>query len=52
MLYDTLYVPTWLIRYFDNLINPNENVKAVSLVRHGQGKELTQAAFEVFCIYL
>ena len=26
MLYNTLYVPTWLIRYFDNLINPNENV--------------------------
>ena len=28
------------------------HVKAVSLVRRGQGKELTQAAFEVFCIYL
>ena len=26
MLYNTLYVPTWLIRYFDNLINPNENI--------------------------
>ena len=26
MLYNTLYVPTWLIHYFDNLINPNENV--------------------------
>ena len=26
MLYNTLYVPTWLIRYFNNLINPNENV--------------------------
>ena len=26
MLYNTLYVPTWLIRYFDNIINPNENV--------------------------
>ena len=27
-------------------------MKAVSLVRRGQGKELTQAAFEVFCVYL
>ena len=26
MLYNTLYLPTWLIHYFDNLVNPNENV--------------------------
>ena len=26
MLYNTLYVPTWLIHYFDNIINPNENI--------------------------